>query len=91
MSVELDKLCHKLLEQYHDPSDENDDIWQLMIQIVYLREQMEEFEEEERHAELNERLCTLEGLLYWCDDLVWRSHELYTRRSESAEKKPPES
>jgi len=81
----------ELMKLPHDPSDENDDIWQLMVQAACLREQMEEFEEEERHAELNERLCTLEGLLCWCDDLFCRSYELYARRSTSAEKETPES
>lgn len=73
-SSELAKLTH-------DPDDRNEDIWQLTMTIRSLREQLEEFEEE-CQRKVNEQLCTLEGLLQWCDDLLYRSCELYSRRAK---------
>jgi len=80
----------ELMKLPHDPSDENDDIWQFSLQVRCLREQMIEFEED-LHKTINEQLCTLDGLLSWCDSLLYQSCELYTKRSESAKKDTPES
>ena len=35
----------ELMKLPHDPSDPNEDIWQLSLEIRTLREQMEEIEE----------------------------------------------
>lgn len=64
-----------------DPDDRNDDIWQLTMAVRSMREQLEVFEAEcQRKA--NEQLCTLEGLLQWCDSLLYQSCELYNRRAQ---------
>lgn len=65
----------------HDPNDRNEDIWQLTMAIRSLRDQMEEFEAECQRT-VNEQLCTLEGLLSWCDSLLYQSSELYCKRSK---------
>ena len=46
MNVEETSALHssELLKLPHDPSDPNEDIWQLSLQIRMLREQMGEFE-----------------------------------------------
>ena len=59
----------QLAELPHDPADPN------------LREQMEEFEAE-CQRKVNEQLCTLEGLLHWCDHLLYQSCELYSAREK---------
>jgi hypothetical protein len=42
---------------------------------------MEEFEAE-CQRKVNEQLCTLEGLLHWCDHLLYQSCELYSAREK---------
>lgn len=64
-----------------DPDDRNEDIWQLTMTIRSLREQLEEFEAE-CQRKVNEQLCTLEGLLKWCDSLLYQSCELYSKRAK---------
>lgn len=64
-----------------DPDDRNEDIWQLAMTIRSLREQLEEFEAE-CQRKVNEQLCTLEGLLKWCDSLLYQSCELYSKRAK---------
>lgn len=64
-----------------DPDDRNEDIWQLTMTIRSLREQLEEFEAE-CQRKVNEQLCTLEGLLKWCDCLLYQSSELYCKRAK---------
>lgn len=65
----------------HDPDGRNEDIWQLITAVRSLREQLEEFEAE-CQRKVNEQFCTLEGLLQWCDDLLYQSCELYNRRAK---------
>ena len=65
----------------HDPDDRNEDIWQLIIEVRSLREQLEEFEAE-CQRKVNEQFCTLEGLLQWCDNLLYQSCETYNRRAK---------
>ena len=70
----------ELMKLPHDPSDPNEDIWQLSLQIRALREQMDEYEIG-LHKVINEQMCMLEGLLNWCDSLLYQSCELYSRRA----------
>lgn len=65
----------------HDPNDPNEDIWELTMVIRILREQMEDFEKEWKEK-LEQQMATLEGLLYWCDSLLYQSCELYSRRAQ---------
>jgi len=71
----------ELAELPRDPDDRNEDIWQLTMTIRSLREQLEEFEAE-CQRKVNEQLCTLEGLLKWCDSLLYQSCELYSKRAK---------
>lgn len=72
-----------------DPDDPNEDIWELTMMVRSLREQMEDFEKE-CEGKLEQQMVTLEGLLYWCDSLLYQSCELYSRRAQG-EKNAPES
>jgi len=91
MRKRLDALhSSELMKLPHDPSDKDDDIWQFIVQMACLREQMDDFEEDLRRA-INEQLCTLEGLMNWCDSLLCQSCELYAKRSENAKKDTLES
>jgi len=74
-SSELAKLSH-------DPDDPNNDIWELMVLARSLQEQMEEFQEE-CQKKLNEQMCTLDGLMNWCDSLLYQAGELYSKRSQN--------
>ena len=76
----------ELMKLPHDPSDPNEDIWQLSLQIRTLREQLNEYETG-LHRAIDEQMCILEGLLNWCDSLLYQSCELYSRRAEN---NPPE-
>lgn len=71
----------------HDPGDQNEDIWQLTMAVRSLREQMEKFEAE-CQRKVNEQLCTLEGLLRWCDCLLYQASELYCKRSKEGKDIP---
>lgn len=71
----------------HDPDDPNEDLWELTMQVRSLREQLDAFEAECQQR-INEQLCTLDGLLSWCDHLLYMSCELYSKRSK--EKDIPE-
>ncbi len=71
----------QLAELPHDPADPNNDLWELIIAVRSLREQMEEFEAE-CQRKVNEQLCTLEGLLHWCNHLLYQSCELYSAREK---------
>ena len=65
----------------HDPNGLNEDIWQLTMTIRSLRDQLEEFEAE-CQKKITEQLCTLEGLLQWCDTLLYQSCEIYSRSAK---------
>lgn len=72
-----------------DPDAPNRDIWELLIAIRSLREQLEEFETG-CQRKINEQLCTLEGLLHWCDHLLYQSCKLYSTRAREREDAPEE-
>ena len=78
----------ELMKLPHDPSDPNEDIWQLSLEIRTLREQMEE-SEEGFHRAISEQICILEGLLSWYDSLLYQSCDLYCKR-ERRENNSPE-
>lgn len=67
----------ELMKLPYDSTDPNDDLWQLGLEIRSLREQLEEFE-----ADCRRQMAVLEGLLHWCDDLLYQTCELYCRRRE---------
>lgn len=72
-----------------DPDDPNHDIWELLIAVRSLREQLKEFETGFQRK-INEQLCTLEGLLYWCDHLLYQSCKLYSTHAREKEVCPEE-
>ena len=49
-----------------------------------LREQMGEFEAG-LHRTINEQMSVLEGLLCWCDSLLYQSCALYAKKTDSPE------
>ena len=63
-----------------DPSEPNDDIWQLMAQARSLRDQLEEFQEE-CQRKFSEQMCTLDGLIRWCDGLLYLSGKIYSEQT----------
>lgn len=71
-----------------DPSEPNDDIWQLMAQARSLRDQLEEFQEE-CQRKFSEQMCTLDGLMHWCDSLLYLSGKIYNGQAKE-EKETPE-
>lgn len=71
----------ELVKRPREPKEQNEDIWQLTMAIRSLREQMEEFERE-CQRKISEQMCTLEGLLRWCDYLLYQSCKLSSKRSE---------
>lgn len=68
-------------ETVRDLDGQTEDLRQLMLLIRSFREQLEDFEKE-CHKKINEQMCTLEGLLSWCDDLLSRSSELYREHTQ---------
>ena len=75
-------LCSsELMKLPPDPDSQNEDIWELSLQVRSLREQLEEFEKV-CEQKFTEQMCTLEGLLTWCDSLLYQSCELYCKRSK---------
>lgn len=72
----------ELMKLSHDPSDPNEDIWQLSLQIRALWEQLDEYETG-LHRVIDEQMCILEGLLNWCDSLLYQSCALYCKREKN--------
>ena len=67
------------------PDGSDGDIRKLMMEIRYMREQMADFEKEYR-SNIGRQTGILEGLLKWCDYLLYRS----IKRCERHEKGTPE-
>ena len=86
MNVEETSALHssELMKLPRDPSDPNEDIWQLSLQIRMLREQMGEFEAG-LYRTIDEQMSVLEGLLCWCDSLLYESCALYVKKTDSPE------
>lgn len=70
-----------------DPSEPGYDLWQLMVQARSLKDQMEEFQEE-CQQKFSEQMCTLDGLMHWCDSLLYLSGKIYSEQAR--EKGTPE-
>lgn len=77
----------ELMKLPHDPSDANDDLWQLMVQVRSLKDQLEKFQEE-CTRKFSEQMCTLDGLMHWCDGLLYLASEDCNKRA--GEEKTPE-
>lgn len=70
-----------------DPSEPNDEVWQLMVQARSLKDQLEEFQEE-CQRKFCEQMGTLDGLMHWCDSLLYLSGRIYN--GQAREEKTPE-
>lgn len=63
-----------------DPSEPDYDIWQLIIQTRSLKDQLEEFQEA-CQRKFSEQMCTLDGLIRWCDGLLYLSGKIYSEQT----------
>lgn len=70
-----------------DSSAPSADLWRLLTQVRNLKDQLEEFQEE-CQRKFSEQMCTLDGLMHWCDGLLYLAAESYSKRAR--EEKTPE-
>lgn len=70
-----------------DPEDPGDEIWRLSLLIRMMKEQLDKFTEECRGELSLENICFLEGIQDWCDNMLYESCEMYSRKGR---KKSPE-
>lgn len=70
-----------------DLSEPGHDIWQLMIQTRSLKDQLNDFESDCKRA-FSEQMSTLDGLMRWCDYLLYLSSEIYSKRAREERETP---